>query len=209
MRLREWKSRCTNTRGCPRLFASTRSNTPSREARCLSSSVRPTCRATYQSGKKSSSRRSSASSYGGSTPSREARWKRISASIASRYIAFALACVETREISGGAEVLEQQEAAVEILRVDFRRVHARVAQQLRHVNERPAILHRRRRVHRNASAAVELDAEIAAKARVLGSPRKRKCVGIECAAQPVCERRSGGGRRRACPWCGRRGHALH
>ena len=88
------------------------------------SSVRARWRATYQSGNKSSSRRSSASSYGGSTPSRELRWKRTSASSASRYSACALPSLEAREVRRRAQVLQQEKAAVEVLREHFRRVNA-------------------------------------------------------------------------------------
>ena len=79
-----------------------------------------------------------------------------------------------------AEVGEQQEAAVEVLREDRGRVHAGVGQQRGNVHERAAILLRRRRVHRDqrraparARGVGERDAEIAAKARVGGRGRER------------------------------------
>jgi hypothetical protein len=59
------------------------SNMATSDARCAADSVRPRWRVTYQSGKSASSRRSSASSYGGSWSARDASCQRTSASSAS------------------------------------------------------------------------------------------------------------------------------
>ena len=51
------------------------------------------------------------------------------------------------QISGGAQVAQQQKPALDVLRQHVRHVQARVAHQGRHVDERAAVFLRRRRVH--------------------------------------------------------------
>ena len=75
------------------------------------------------------------------------------------------------EVGGGAEVGEQQKALLQILRQYRRRIEAGLAQQVRDLDERPAVLLLRRRIHDDAALAAvgKTDAEIAAKTGVGGS----------------------------------------
>ena len=87
----------------------------------------PRCLATYHSGNRFISRRSSASSYGGSSPGRVASCQRSSASVASANSCAALSRVELCQIGARAQVGKQQEALRQVLREDLGRVHAGVA----------------------------------------------------------------------------------
>ena len=103
------------------------------------------------------------------------------------------------------EVGQQQEAALEVLREHLRRVHARVAQQRGDVHERPAVLLRRRRVHRDQRRRagrervrrLQRHAEIAAKARIVRRRRKREraASASTCASQSASAARRGVGGR--------------
>ena len=107
--------------------------------------------------------------------------------------------VQGTQIGAGAEVGEQQKAAIEIGRQDRRSVHARGREQPRHRNIRAAILLRRRRIHcdqrhravlaaGNGHRLGQRDPEIATEARVLGCGRKR-CRGRgQDAGEPGRER---------------------
>ena len=101
--------------------------------------------------------------------------------------------VERVEIGGGAEIGEQQEAVLEIVREHPRCVHAGGSEQRRDGDVRPAILVRRRRVHRDERGLAERrrlgdDAEIAAKARVRRCRRDRESAMPERAGDEVLER---------------------
>ncbi len=92
-----------------------------------------------------------------------------------------VAGIERAQICGRAQVGQQQEAAREILRENLRRIESGVAHQRSDVHERPAILARRRRIHRDqrrgsrrhCSRRLQRHAEIAAEARILR--RWRQC----------------------------------
>src|SRR5207237_501640 len=87
----------------------------------------------------------------------------------------------------------------------LRRVHVGGVQQRRHVDEGAAILHRRRRVHRDQRRRVrgqrvrlvQRRAEVAAKAGIGGRRRKREPIRRQDLREPIGERGEagiGGGR---------------
>ena len=112
--------------------------------------------------------------------------------------------VERAQVGGRPEVGQQQEAALDVLRQDLRRVHSRFVHQRCDVHERPAVLARRRRVHRDQCLRSgrqrmrrpQCHAEVAAKACILGRGRQRERLRLQHLAPAT--RRGGGsaGRRR-------------
>ncbi len=98
---------------------------PSSATRSSCDSSWPRWRPTYHSGNSSSSRRSSASSYGGSTPGRVASCHRSNVSVASRNKFIRVVGVERAQVGGRPQVGQQKETALDVLRDDLRRVHAR------------------------------------------------------------------------------------
>ena len=85
------------------------------------------------------------------------------------------------------EVVEQQEAAVQVGSVQLRRADSGAAQQTEHRAERPAVLHRRRRVHRDPRPRVGVHPEVAAEARVFGCRLEPEVGGLQGVAQPPRE----------------------
>ncbi len=159
---------------------------------CAGASATPRCRPTYQSRNSASSRASSASSYGGSAPSRVAVCQRISAIARVGVECRRGLRVEFREVGPGAEIGEQQEAASGIPRQHFGRVQACVREQSSHVDEGTAVLHRRRRVHDDQRRMplprrLGRDPEVAAEARVGGGGREGERAGAKRGRGPGAE----------------------
>ena len=152
--------------------------------RCVGVERAPQCRATYQSGNSSSSRRSSASSYGGSTPSREARWKRTSASIAStiQRVGASPRRARARYVrvprSSSSRKPRSRSCAMH-LAARARPRRAAVARRARTAGSSPSAAARPWRSAscvRRQRCGAQRDAEIAAEARVLGGGRERERV---------------------------------
>ena len=92
------------------------------------------------------------------------------------------------EIADRSQIVEQQESAFHVRGVEPGRVDAGAAQQAEHRDERPAVLHRRRRVHRDPRPRARMHPEVAAEARILGCGLDPERGGPERIAQPRRER---------------------
>ena len=123
-------------------------------------------------GEQRSSRRSSASSYGGSASPGTVRCHCTSAAIASRIrrsacAGSACASPAALEVQRAAEVAQQQEALRLVGGEHVRRMQAGGLDRAGDVDERPHVFLRRRRVHHDEAApASTIDAEVAPEARV-------------------------------------------
>ena len=78
------------------------------------------------------------------------------------------ALVERFQVSGATQIGEQQEALLQVLRQHGGHVHAGIAEQAGHGDERLAVLVRWRGIHGDERALARRDAEIAAEAGVGG-----------------------------------------
>ena len=122
--------------------------------------------------------------------------------------------IQLLQVGGVAEVGQQQETLGRVLRQHLRHRDAGGGEQLRHVNERPHVFLRRRRVHHDQRAAGgAIEAEIAAEAGIgrgwsqrVGQQRGefRACVQRGEPLPELRQARVGGGRRGGRSGSGRR-----
>jgi hypothetical protein len=97
--------------------------------------------------------------------------------------------VDDVQVGARTEVGEQQEAVLQILRVDLRGVHPGVAQQACDVEERTAVLLVRRCIHGDVGPSiVQRCTEITAEACVGGCALEPECGAAQDLAQPRVER---------------------
>jgi hypothetical protein len=96
-------------------------------------------------------------------------------------VARRLRALQRREVELVAEIVEEEKTVVRVGFEDARAVQAGLGDQAGDVDERPHVLLRRRRVHDDdAAAALEVGAQVAAKARVA---RRRPEAGDDQAAR--------------------------
>ena len=160
IRLLGIQSRWTATTGCASAAATSWSHASSQVACSAALQVAPHSRVTHQSGKSASSRRSSASSYGGSAvagtlqlPGDEGGDRVAHQEVGAAQVAARLRSLQRLEVELAAEVVEEEEAVLRVRCEDARGVQAGGRDQAGDVDERPDVFLRRRRVHHDDAAA--------------------------------------------------------
>ncbi|MCY1418649.1 hypothetical protein D9M71_342130 [compost metagenome] len=81
--------------------------------------------------------------------------------------------IDDVKVGLASQVIEDQEALLDIGSQDAWHVHARLGEHAGHLDEGAAVLARRRRVHQDQGAAVGLPAEVTTKARVAAGRNQR------------------------------------
>ena len=95
-----------------------------------------------------------------------------------------IARVQLAQVQAVAQILQQQETLAEILRVDMRHVRARLFQAPGDIDEGPAILLVRRRIHHHAGPLVsQVDAEVTPETGV----RRGRCESIALQAAVLAQ----------------------
>ena len=99
-----------------------------------------------------------------------------------------IVAVQYRQISGRAQIGQQQKSALEVLRQHLRNVHARLGHQAGHRDERPAVFPRRWRIHCDQRLRPAGHAEVASEAGVFGGGSKAEGPARKLLGDPALER---------------------